>query len=218
MARGAKLHRKIPAKTVVINANDHVFGRLAATVAKHLLRGERVVVLRCEGLVLSGPFLRNKLKYVRWFHKRHVTNPKRGPFHFRAPSHLFIRAVRGMIPYLTKRGAWAMRRLAAFDGVPPPYDKTKAFVVPRALRRLRLDPLRDYCRMGRICHELGWQHQETVKTLEAKRKRAGEVFLKEKVAKLTLAKQAAAAVDKTLSKKIGAPKANLLAKFTVKTA
>jgi len=194
-----------------------VFGRLAATVAKHILRGERVVVIRCEGLVMSGPFLRNKLKYVRWFHKRHVTNPKRGPFHFRAPSHLFIRAVRGMVPYCTKRGAWAMRRLAAFDGCPPPYDKKKAFVCPRAMRRLRLDPLRDYCRLDRLCHELGWQHRDTVKSLEDKRKKNGAVWLKEKRAKLDLAKKAAAGVDKNLAKAIGKDKAALLDKFTIKS-
>jgi len=37
-------------------------GRLAATVAKCVLNGQRVVVVRCEGLVISGNFYRNKLK------------------------------------------------------------------------------------------------------------------------------------------------------------
>ena len=46
----------------VIDGNQHLMGRLAATVAKCLLQGQKVVVVRCEGLVISGNFYRNKLK------------------------------------------------------------------------------------------------------------------------------------------------------------
>jgi Ribosomal protein L13 len=68
-------------------------------------------------------------------------NPTRGgPFHFRAPSRIFYKAVRGMIPHKTARGAAAMERLKVFEGVPPPYDKKKRVVVPQALRVLRLRP------------------------------------------------------------------------------
>jgi len=45
--------------------------------------GQRVVVVRCEGIVISGNFYRNKLKYLDFLRKRIRTNPKRGPFHFR---------------------------------------------------------------------------------------------------------------------------------------
>ncbi|KAJ1339472.1 hypothetical protein BSLG_005915 [Batrachochytrium salamandrivorans] len=34
---------------------------------------------------MSGPFFRNKLKYMAFLRKRCVVNPRRGPFHFRAP-------------------------------------------------------------------------------------------------------------------------------------
>lgn len=187
---------------VVINANDHIMGRLAATVAKHLLRGERVTVVRCEGLVMSGPFRRNKLKFVRWFHKRHVTNPKRGPFHYRAPSLVFARVVRGMIPYKTKRGAWCMRRLIALDGCPPPYDKMKAFVCPRALRRLRLDPTRKWCRLGRICSELGWKYADVVNKLEEKRKARNSEYHAKRVRKIQILKEAQARADEIAKKQL----------------
>ena len=85
-----------------------------------------------------------------------------GPFHFRAPSRIFYKAVRGMIPHKTARGAAAMERLKVFEGVPPPYDKKKRVVVPQALRVLRLRPGRKYCTVGRLSHEVGWKYQDVV--------------------------------------------------------
>lgn len=85
-----------------------------------------------------------------------------GPFHFRAPSRIFYKAVRGMIPHKTSRGAAALERLKVFEGVPPPYDKQKKMVVPQALRVLRLQPGRKYCLVGRLSHEVGWKYQDVV--------------------------------------------------------
>mgnify|MGYP001804696254 CR=1 FL=1 len=45
---------------VVIDAKAHMLGRLASLVAKQLLNGQKVVVVRCEDLVLSGGFVRQK--------------------------------------------------------------------------------------------------------------------------------------------------------------
>jgi hypothetical protein len=85
-----------------------------------------------------------------------------GPFHFRAPSKMFWRTVRGMIPHKTPRGKAAMERLKTFEGVPNPYDKKKRVVVPQALRVLRLKPGRKYCTVGRLGHEFGWKYQDVV--------------------------------------------------------
>lgn len=39
---------------------------------------------------------RNKLKFMSFLRKRCNVNPARGPFHFRAPSKIFWKTVRGM--------------------------------------------------------------------------------------------------------------------------
>ena len=88
-----------------------------------------------------------------------------GPFHYRAPSRIFYKTVRGMIPHKTPRGAAALERLKVFEGVPPPYDKKKRVVVPQALRVLRLKPGRKYCTVGRLSHEVGWKYQDVVARL-----------------------------------------------------
>jgi len=49
-------------QVVVIDGKGHLLGRLASIVAKQALTGQRVVVVRCEELNVSGSFFRNKRK------------------------------------------------------------------------------------------------------------------------------------------------------------
>ncbi|KAI0835822.1 ribosomal protein L13 [Hypoxylon sp. FL0890] len=166
---------------VVIDGKGHLLGRLASIVAKQLLSGQKVVVVRCEALNISGEFFRAKLKYHAYLRKMTRYNPTRGgPFHFRSPAKIFQKAVRGMIPHKTSRGAAAMERLKAFEGVPPPYDKQKKMVVPQALRVLRLQPGRKFCLVGRLSHEVGWKYQGVVERLEERRKAKGAAYYERK--------------------------------------
>ncbi|GFQ04412.1 60S ribosomal protein l13a-2 [Phtheirospermum japonicum] len=73
------------------------------------------------------------MKYLRFLRKRMNTKPSHGPIHFRAPSKILWRTIRGMIPHKTKRGEAALARLKVYEGVPPPYDKIKRMVIPDAL-------------------------------------------------------------------------------------
>ncbi|VEN56804.1 unnamed protein product [Callosobruchus maculatus] len=127
-------------KAIIIDGRGHLLGRLAAVVAKTLLEGNKIVVVRCEQLNISGNFYRNKLKYLSFLRKRCNVNPARGPFHFRAPSRIFWKTVRGMLPHKTERGKQALRRLKSYEGIPPPYDRRKRVVVPGALRVICLKP------------------------------------------------------------------------------
>ncbi|KAL8842296.1 MAG: hypothetical protein Q9176_002685 [Flavoplaca citrina] len=203
---------------VVIDGKGHLLGRLASIVAKQLLNGQKIVLVRCEALNISGKFFRAKrmlfppetrsyssprafppcprrahytmltlyfplVNYLAYLRKMTRYNPTRGgPFHFRAPSRIFYKAVRGMIPHKTARGAAAMERLKVFEGVPPPYDKKKRMVVPQALRVLRLKPGRKYCTVGRLSHEVGWKYQDVVARLEERRKVKGAAYYERKKA------------------------------------
>lgn len=175
---------------VVIDGKGHLLGRLASTVAKQILNGQKIVVVRCEALNISGEFYRTKLKYHAYLRKMTRFNPTRGgPFHFRAPSRIFYKAVRGMIPHKTARGAAAMERLKVFEGVPPPYDRKKRVVVPQALRVLRLRPGRKYSSIGRLAHEVGWKYQDVVARLEERRKvKSNAYYERKKAARRNLAK------------------------------
>ena len=56
-------------KVIVIDARDHILGRLAAIVAKELLEGQKVIVTRCEGMVVTGTLLRKKQAFLRYLNK-----------------------------------------------------------------------------------------------------------------------------------------------------
>eukprot|EP00920_Eleutheroschizon_duboscqi_P009124 GHVT01020900.1.p1 GENE.GHVT01020900.1~~GHVT01020900.1.p1 ORF type:complete len:205 (-),score=22.97 GHVT01020900.1:673-1287(-) len=156
-------------QVVYIDARGHLLGRLASVAAKELLKGQKLVVLRCEDINISGSLYRNKLKYQRFLRLRMNTNPRRGPFHLRAPSKILWRVVRGMMPHKTKRGAAALARMTSVEGVPCHYERKKKVVVPAALRVLRLKTHRDYCRLGDISSKVGWNKDGLIKRLEAKR-------------------------------------------------
>merc|ERR1711992_216522 len=163
-------------KAIVIDGRGHMLGRLASIVAKLILTGNKVVVVRTEGINMSGNFYRNKLKYLDFLRKRCNVLPKRGPFHFRAPGKIFWRTVRGMTPHKTERGKDALKRLQVFEGCPPPYDRKKKMVVPSALKTLRLKHGRKFCSIGRLAHEVGWKYKDIVEGLELKRKVKAEAF------------------------------------------
>merc|ERR1712062_500295 len=47
-------------KPIVIDGKGHLMGRLASIVAKNILNGNKVVVVRTEAINMSGNFYRNK--------------------------------------------------------------------------------------------------------------------------------------------------------------
>ena len=53
-----------------------------------------------------------------------------------------------MVPHKTQRGAKALERVKTFEGVPPPYDKTKRMVVPQCLKIACLQHGHRYCRLA----------------------------------------------------------------------
>jgi large subunit ribosomal protein L13Ae len=64
-------------KEIVIDGRGHLVGRLASKVAKEILRGQRVVVVRCELMNLSGSLFRKKLEWEEFLNKSNNTNPRR---------------------------------------------------------------------------------------------------------------------------------------------
>jgi len=171
-------------KEIIVDGRGHLVGRLASKVAHELLRGQRVVVVRCEQLVLSGSLFRNKLNYHEFLRKANNTNPRRNFKHYRTPSRMFWRSLRGMIPHKTARGKAALQRLKVFEGVPFPYDQKKRMVVPEALKVLRIKSHRATCLLGELAGHIGWKRQAVVEDLEAKRKARSQKYHEAKQKKL----------------------------------
>ena len=81
----------ICAKREVVDGCHHMLGQLASVITKELLNGQKVVVMKCEEICISGGLVRQKMKYMMFLHKCVNTKPSHGPIHFRAPDALFTK-------------------------------------------------------------------------------------------------------------------------------
>merc|ERR1719440_2079316 len=163
-------------KEIVVDGRGHLVGRLASKIAHQLLRGQKIVVVRCESLIFSGSLFRNNITFHEFLHKACNSNPRRQFKHFRSPSRMFWRVIRGMLPHKTARGAAALQRLKVFEGIPYPYDAKKRMVVPQALKVLRIKSYRNTCEVGELAGMVGWRRKDIVEDLEAKRKVKSQKF------------------------------------------
>lgn len=179
---------------IVVDGKGHLIGRLASIIAKELLNGQEVVVVRCEEIEISGTRHRNRRNFQNYLQKRTNTNPKWGPFHHRAPRMILTKTIRGMLPRKTKRGEEAMGKFKAYEGVPPDYAKVKKMVVPEALRITHLRPSSKYTKIGTLAGEMGWKYGALIRKMEEQRKVQSAADYEKRKALAALKRQA---VEKT---------------------
>lgn len=136
---------------VVIDAKGLVLGRIASTVAKRLLQGERIFILNAEKAIISGRRL-SRVREAKAFLE--VGHPGKGPYHPRMPDQILRRTVRGMLPRKKPKGMEAYRRLRVFIGVPQEFEGKETETIPDA----DADKLRCPCiTLGELAEEMGWK-------------------------------------------------------------
>lgn len=99
----------------IIDAEGHILGRLASVVAKRLLRGERIVIVNAEKVIITGD---PEMVLQRYKEKYDRGSKEKGPYFPRNPEKILKRTVRGMLPWKSRRGREAYRRLRVFISVP----------------------------------------------------------------------------------------------------
>jgi len=85
-------------KPIVIDATDHIAGRLSSNVAKLLLQGNWVAVINSEKIMMSGRSRGIIDEYKQFLKISSILHPKHGPFHPRRPDTIISRMIRGMLP------------------------------------------------------------------------------------------------------------------------
>jgi len=96
---------------MIIDGDGAILGRLASKISKDLLKGEQIIVINAEKIIISG---NPKAILERYREKIKRGSPHKGPFYPRYPDRLFRRAVRGMLPYKKERGRKAYRKLKVY--------------------------------------------------------------------------------------------------------
>ncbi len=137
---------------VVIDASGHILGRLSSVIAKRLLKGERIVVVNAEKAVITGEksavFQRYKDKYDRG-------SKEKGPYFPKHPEKIFKRTVRGMLPWSSRRGREAYRRLRVFIGVPEELRNVSFERVENALLE-KVSKTEKFVSLEEVSKHLGW--------------------------------------------------------------
>ena len=118
---------------IVIDASDAIAGRLAAEVARMLLKGEQVRVVNAERAVISGD-----PTYTEGIMKERSDrgDPYHGPFFPKQPDRMLKRIVRGMLPYKKPRGRDALKRLRVYISVPAVLEGREAQRIKEAENKL----------------------------------------------------------------------------------
>jgi len=116
---------------IVVDGTGKPLGRLAAFAAKKALEGETVIILNAEHIVISG---NKEAVFERWKRKIDLSslgNPQiHSPKHPRTVIGIVKRAVRGMLPYRTKRGRDAYSRVRVYRGVPDEFKDVPSVDIP----------------------------------------------------------------------------------------
>jgi large subunit ribosomal protein L13 len=139
-------------ETIVIDASNHVLGRLASYAAKKALQGNMVVVLNAEKAVISGKKKSILAKAKRRLETRTHAAQFKAPVHPRRADTYLRRAIRGMLPWKLSRGKAAFNRVRVYIGVPEEFSK----MTPQRLAAADASRLRArYMSLGELSSEIG---------------------------------------------------------------
>ena len=105
-------------QTTIVDGTNMIAGRLCSHVAKLLLKGNKVVIVNSENIMISGNRESIINEYREFLEVASINNPKFGPFHPRRPDTIITKMVRGMLPKTKSSGKAAFKRLRAYLGVP----------------------------------------------------------------------------------------------------
>ncbi len=136
---------------MIIDGKDLILGRVATFAAKRAMMGEKVDVVNCEEMVITGTYKNVVAKFKR---KKSMGVPAKGPFQPREPHKLVKRVIRGMIPYKQPKGRDALKRVMCHTGVP---ENLKGESYPLKNASIDKVPHLKYVKVKEICKELGWQ-------------------------------------------------------------
>lgn len=132
----------------VIDAENHIAGRLGSVIAKRLMKGEEIVIVNAEKIIITGD--RDSV-LAHYRQKKDCGNVKSGPFFPRRADLIMKRTVRGMLPWYTTSGKEAYKRLKVYVGVPKQFVDQEKEKVDVAIK----SGLTQYVTLSQIAEFLG---------------------------------------------------------------
>ena len=105
-------------KPIVVDGTNLIAGRVCSNVAKLLRKGNRVSIVNCEKIMISGKKSSIIGEYEDFLKISSIIHPRHGPFHPRRPDTIIKRMIRGMLPKEKPSKKTDLARLRTYIGVP----------------------------------------------------------------------------------------------------
>ena len=141
-------------RPIVVDATDHIAGRLSSNVAKLLIKGNRVSVVNCEKIMMSGTRSNQIQEYREFLEINSIINYKHGPKHYRRPDTVMAKMIRQMLPFDRKpSGKESFQRLRTYIGSPKEIKSLEKIQFEKAKIRKTAS---NYTQLGELCRVIGW--------------------------------------------------------------
>jgi len=108
----------------IIDGKNAILGRLASYVAKQTLKGEEIIILNCQEIIITGNRKYIKEKFIKKMGK--IGSSQKGPKISKSDEKIVKRAIRGMLPEHRKgRGKEALKKIKCYNGIPKEFENKK---------------------------------------------------------------------------------------------
>ena len=105
-------------KPIVVDGTNLIAGRVCSNVAKLLRKGNRVSIINCDKIMISGKKSSIIGEYEDFLKISSIIHPRHGPFHPRRPATIIKRMIRGLLPKEKPSKKTDLARLRTYIGVP----------------------------------------------------------------------------------------------------
>jgi large subunit ribosomal protein L13 len=141
-------------RPIVVDATDHISGRLSSNVGILLIKGNRVSVVNCEKIMMSGTRSNQIQEYREFLEINSIINYKHGPKHYRRPDTVMAKMIRQMLPFDRKpSGKASFQRLRTYIGSPKEIKSIEKIQFEKAKIRKTAS---NYTQLGELCRVIGW--------------------------------------------------------------
>lgn len=109
---------------MIIDGKNTVLGRLASYAAKEALKGEEIIVVNCNQVIISG----NRKNIIGEFQqkRKRVGFSQKGPKYSKDSEKIVKRTIRGMLPdHREGRGRIAFKKIKCYKETPEKYLDSK---------------------------------------------------------------------------------------------
>ena len=139
-------------RPIVVDGTNLIAGRVASNVAKLLRKGNRVSIINCDKIMISGKKSSIIGEYEDFLRIHSIIHPQHGPFHPRRPDTIMKRMIRGMLPTEKPSRKTDLARLRTYIGVPREVKGLERIQFEKA--KIRKDSSR-YTTMAEISRYIG---------------------------------------------------------------